>query len=244
MKRAIWLTLAALLAFAAILVARLPASWVLPLARRADASCASTEGTLWSGVCGGLRVDQLALGDLSWELHPLALLALRVEGQASLAGPAVRGEAYLELGAAGALRARAVHAELALDPRLLPGLPANLHGSARVELARLWLEKGALRELQGRIEARDLEERSGENTALGSYEVRFPGGSDLTGAVRDLGGPLEVQGTLRLRPEGAYELEGHIAPRPGAPAELVDNLRMLGTPDAAGRRPFSLSGTF
>ncbi|MBV9695631.1 MAG: type II secretion system protein N [Gammaproteobacteria bacterium] len=243
MKRAFWLTLVALLAFAAILLARLPASWMLPLARRAHAGCASIEGTLWSGACGGLTVNGAALGDLTWDLHALALLRLRLAAAVSLLGPAAHGSAELEASAGGALRAHAVRADLTLEPRLLPGLPANLHGTAHAELARLALDELGLREIEGRIEARDLEERSGENTLLGSYEVRFPGGGALTGAVRDLGGPLEVSGTLHLSAEG-FELQGQVAARRSASAELTDGLRFLGTPDAAGRRTFDISGSF
>lgn len=244
MKRTLWLALAALVAFAAIVLARLPASWMLPLARRANAACAGIEGTLWSGACGGLAVNGQTLGDLTWDLHASALLRLRLAAQVSLAGPAAHGSGELEVSLSGALLAQDVRADLTLDPHLLPGLPADLHGSAHVELARLRLAQGALRELAGRIEARDLEERSGDNTALGSYEVRFPGGGELTGAVRDLGGPLQVSGTLHLTQAGGFELQGLVAPRASASPELIENLRFLGTPDAAGRRTFALSGTF
>jgi len=47
-----------------------------------------------------------------------------------------------------------------------------------------------------------------------------------------------------LTPAPGFELEGFIAARNGAPPELVNSLRFLGSPDATGRRPFSLSGTF
>jgi len=114
-----------------------------------------------------------------------------------------------------------------------------------VQLALAELQHGIVRQLQGRIEARNLEERSGNNTALGSYAVSFPGGSgDQVGTLRDLEGPLALEGTLRLTPAPGFELEGFIAARNGAPPELVNSLRFLGSPDATGRRPFSLSGTF
>ena len=62
--------------------------------------------------------------------------------------------------------------------------------------------------------------------------------------MRDLDGPLALEGTLRLTPQPGFELEGLIAPRNGAPPELVNNIRFLGAPDASGRRSFSLAGTF
>ena len=62
-------------------------------------------------------------------------------------------------------------------------------------------------------------------------------------AVEECGGPLAVQGTLRLTRQPGYVLEGQVAPRDGAPPELIGNLQLLGTPDGLGRRPFSIAGT-
>ena len=64
------------------------------------------------------------------------------------------------------------------------------------------------------------------------------------GQIRDLDGPLERARYAALTRQGGYEVEGVVAARAGASPALIDNLRYLGTPDAAGRRPFSLSGTF
>jgi hypothetical protein len=64
------------------------------------------------------------------------------------------------------------------------------------------------------------------------------------GDLTDLGGPLAVRGTLRLTNQPGYVLEGQVAARADAAPELVSNLQFLGTPDASGRRPFSIAGTF
>ena len=71
-----------------------------------------------------------------------------------------------------------------------------------------------------------------------------PAKGEPTGKLRDLDGPLAVEGTLRLTPQPGYELEGLVAPRRGAPPEIVSSLPFLGAPDATGRRPFSVVGTF
>jgi hypothetical protein len=39
-------------------------------------------------------------------------------------------------------------------------------------------------------------------------------------------------------------VEGLVAPRADASKAVTDTLRFLGTPDAQGRRPFSLAGTY
>jgi Type II secretion system (T2SS), protein N len=244
-KRGIWIALLAAIAFAAILLARMPAAWVIPAGSGAG-GCTSVEGTLWSGVCGGLRVQGTSVGDVSWRLRPLRLLdgSLAAHIAATRAASTLSGE--LELGFGQRVTLRQVQADLVLDPALIPGLPADLHGRARVDLALAQIDHGVITQLEGRIEAHDLEDRAGMPTPLGSYVLTFPGGSgEPTGKLRDLGGPLAVEGTLRLTPKPGYEFEGLVAPRPGAPPEIVNPLMpFLGPPDAAGRRPFSVEGTF
>ena len=244
MRRSLWIALLAAAAFVAIVLARMPAAWVLP-ARGAQWACASIDGSLWGGICAGLTVSGTPLGDMSWELHPLRLLSGRLAAHLTLSHGPGDAAADVELTFGQRLTARNVLADLPLDPALLPSVPANLHGRAHLELALVEVQRGVIRQLQGRIDARNLEERSGNNTPLGSYSVSFPGGSgDPVGTLRDLEGPLALEGTLRLTPAPGFELEGVIAARHGAPPELVNSLRFLGSPDATGRRPFSLSGTF
>ena len=244
MKRPLWIALLAAAAFVAIVLARMPAGWVVP-ARGAQWACASLDGSRWSGTCAGLAVSGTPLGDLSWELHPLRLAAGRLAAHLTLSHGPAEAAADVELTFGQRITARNLVADLPLDPALLPPVPPNLHGRAHVALALVQVQRGVIREIQGRIEVRNLEERSGNNTALGSYSVSFPGGSgDQVGTLRDLEGPLALEGTLRLTPAPGFELEGVIAARRDAPPELVNSLRFLGSPDATGRRPFSLSGTF
>ena len=244
MKRAFWPALLAVVAFAVILIARIPVAWVVPQASAAR-FCASLDGTVWSGSCVGLSVGGRALGDVSWELHPLRLAAGRLAAHVTLAHGMTSAGGDVELGLGGRITLRNLLADGPLDAALIPGLPVTLRGTAHVELALVQIQHGIIRELQGRIEAHDLEDRSGNDTALGSYLVSFPGGSGPpTGTVRDLDGPLAVEGTLRLTAQPGFELEGFIAPRKGAAPEIVNNIRLFGSPDASGRRPFSMSGTF
>ncbi len=245
MRRAAWITLAALLAFAAIVLARLPAAWVVPAAGTAATGCTAVEGSLWSGSCAGLFVQRKPVGDVSWELHPWRLFAGRLAAHVNLSSPAAVGSADAEVGPGQHLLARNLDADLPLDPKLLPGLPPGLRGQAHLGLSLVELEHGMLTRLQGRIEVHDLQDHSGHDTPLGSYSLSFaPTAGDPVGQIKDLGGPLAVEGTVKLTRQGGFEVDGTVAPRADAPKDLTDNLRFLGSPDASGRRPFSLSGTF
>lgn len=244
MRRGIWIALVGAIAFAVIVIARLPAAWLVP-SRFPQGSCGSIEGSLWSGTCGTLTLNGMSLGDLNWELHPLRLFAGRLAAHLTLADGPADASGDVELGFGQQVIARDVIAELPLDPKLLPLVPATLRGRAHAQLKLVRFEHGALRELAGTIEAHDLIDTAGNRTPLGSYVVTFPGGSGTqTGQLHDLDGPLALEGTLKLTPQPGFELAGLIATRRGAPQELVNNIQFLGAPDASGRRPFSISGTF
>src|SRR5689334_1511826 len=86
MRRTLWLVLIGLLAFVGFIIARLPASWIAP-GPTSPVRCSDVDGTLWSGTCTGLTAYRQSYGDLSWEVHPLRLLA----GKLSASVVLVRG---------------------------------------------------------------------------------------------------------------------------------------------------------
>ncbi|MGH8169285.1 MAG: type II secretion system protein N [Steroidobacteraceae bacterium] len=246
MKRTITVIILGVVAFAAIVLARLPASWLLP-GSGASFSCASVEGSIWSGYCGGLKVNGAALGDLAWRLRPSRLLLGRLAAHIDIEHPpttSARGD--VEIGLGGTVVARNLTASLPLDPTLLPGMPPTLSGTLHLDLSLARVtKKGVVSKLKGRIEADDLIDRSGYVTPLGSFAVTFPGGTpEPTGDLQDLGGPLAVSGKLVLTPQPGYALSGDVTPRASANQALVNTIEFLGSPDAQGRRQFALSGTY
>jgi Type II secretion system (T2SS), protein N len=246
-RRTLWIGALALLAFAFFLLARFPAAWALAALPR-DFSCDAADGTVWNGACAGLMLrHQQLIGDLAWQLHPARLLSGRLAAHVELTQAGDFVNADVEFAPGGHLWARDVHASVHLNPALLPQLPRGLGGTARADLERFALKNGHLTDLRGRIEAHDLVLAEGATTALGSYALSFSGagsGGALIGELRDLGGPLALEGTLRMTPEPGFVLDGSLAPRVSASANLVQQLQILGAPDAQGRRSFSIVNTF
>jgi hypothetical protein len=230
-------------AFLVVLLARLPASWIVP--RSGPVGCDSVEGSVWNGSCGGVTLGGAPWGDVSWEVAPLRLLAGRLAAHVTLRNGPVTGSGDVARGFfGGSLEARKWVADLPIDPRRLPHVPPQLRGNVHADLALARVTGGAIVELQGRIEVHDLTRRTGHVTQLGSYALTFPGGGgEPLGTLADLGGPLAVHGTLRLTKQPGYVLEGQVAPREGASPELLDDLKYLGSPDGLGRRPLSVAGT-
>jgi hypothetical protein len=247
-RRGVLITVLAVVAFAAIVIARLPASWVVP-APPSAVSCVSVDGSIWSGTCGGLTVQGSPLGDLVWDVHAVRLLTGKLSANIVLTRPtgSVRGD--FDVGLDKSLTARNVLADLPLDQDVMSLMPQNLrtvHGTAHADITFAHIKKNIVTQLQGRIELHDLEDHGRDVLPLGNYSLTFPGGSgDPTGQLQDLGGPLSVQGTVRLTQDmPGFELQGYITPRPDAAQALLNQLQYLGSPDAQGRRQFGTTVTF
>lgn len=249
-RKTVWLIVFGVLVFAGIVVARLPVSWVLP-GPKSGITCADPEGSIWNGTCTGLTVQKEAVGDLSWDVHPARLLSGKLNADIVLTRPTGTARGNVEIGLDKVIFARDIKADCPVDEQMAASLPPNLkglRGKVHAELAQLRVAGGAIKSIQGVVEAHDLTETDGTTVQRwGSYSLTFlpSTGGDPVGQLRDLGGgPLAVQGTLRLTPEPGFDLEGLVAVRSTASPELARDIQFLGSPDPQGRRPFSLAATF
>ena len=245
MKRGIRISLLAILAFAIFLLVRLPASWVkgfLP----PGVTCTEIAGTAWDGACSGLAYNGAALGNLNWELHPLALFRGKIAAFVDLS----RGENFIrgdiEVSRGNRYVAHDLQAQLPLDPPLLPQLDAGYAGNISVNLANLQVEKNLIMAIEGQVQATSLYSKR-DRLALGGYSASFPKaavGSEPVGQVSSLEGPVDFEGTIKLTREPGWVINGKIATKPDTPQSLTQQLAYLGAPDAQGFRPLSLEGTF
>lgn len=122
----------------------------------------------------------------------------------------------------------------------LSQIPPGFEGTIEAEIASARLDNGALVELVGTVRALQLHsDLLGE---LGSFELRFPEDGSMIGQLRDLSGPLALEGQVQLTHENAYTASGMLLARPGASSELAQALQLIGPPDSDGRRGFSLAG--
>jgi hypothetical protein len=233
--------------FVLVLILRFPARWISPLLPH-GVHCQQLDGSAWSGTCAGFTNGVASLGDLSWDLHPLQLLRGRLGLHIDLTNQAnfLRGDVALGFG--GAVHASDVALDISLTSALVSSLPAGAHARLSGKLARIEWTGKFLADLQGELDIQDFVGSQG--AAFGNYQAIFApqsgsAGSDMPkAAVHDTGGPLELEATLLLNHDPGYVLEGRIAARPSASPDIVDTLKYFGSPDTAGRRPFSLMGTF
>ena len=244
MRRALILAAAG---FVLVLILRFPARWISPLLPH-GVHCQQLDGSAWSGSCTGITNGAASLGDLSWELHPLQLLRGRLGLHVDLTNQADYIRGNVARGFGGSLHATDVSFDIPLNSALVSSLPAGAHARLSGQLARIEWTGKFLADLQGEVDVQDFVGSQG--AAFGSYQAIFgpKSASDSTdmprAAVHDTGGPLALDATLQLNHDPGYVLEGRIAARPSASPDIADQLKYFGSPDAAGRRPFSLMGTF
>jgi general secretion pathway protein N len=232
-----------LLTLLVALPARLLASLLPP-----GVAAGALQGTAWRGYTDALAINGQSIGAVRWQLRPLQLFLGRLALDVELDRSDGQARAGLRLGFGGSVEARDIEAHLPLSA-LPPGIvPGGWTGALRADLAQLSLPPGKVPRIEGTIELRNLRAPPPQGAAVGSYSLLFDAASKqeerLVGKVRDLEGPMQVNGTLSLGADRSYVIDGLVAPRPDATPAVTDTLRYLGAPDAQGRRPFSVAGTY
>jgi general secretion pathway protein N len=247
MKR-IWpLAVLGALAYFVFALITLPASVVVRQLEPYGIKAAGVSGTAWNGSAQVVQIGATSLGSLSWDLHVMPLFTLR-----GVADVKVQRSDGFAQGTISASRSRTELTNLsaAVPLAALPREVAQggFTGTLNAKLAELTLENGWPVSANGTIEVLDLNGPARKPVNLGSYHVEFPAQAStpdaLTGALKDIGGPIQITGTIQLKAaDRSYLLEGLVATKPDAPPDFARTLEFLGPPDAQGRRQFSLSGT-
>ena len=243
-----WLIIFGLVAFVAFAIVSLPASVLFGFLQSHGVTAAGTQGSVWKGRAQMLQIEGTNVGAIEWDLHALALLALKLKADVTLTRAEGVAQTTVSMRSIDAITFENLNASLPISA--LSGLaPAGWGGTVNLRFNELQLHDGWPRVANGAAEILNLTSASQASSLSGSYKVTFPstsvdpGENVVAGDLVDLGGPLQLNGELQLRPDRSYLLTGMVAARPEAPPNLANQLQILGPPDAEGRRPFSLEGT-
>lgn len=233
------------------LVWRLPAGVAYELAsasRELPVKLAGLHDTLWDGGAQQLQYRGKYLGDTSWKLSPWWLLLGKVDATVNLLNNDSYLEAQLEVPLAGGeLLLSQVKGSLALPllQQHLSLVPLPLLGELSLKFEELVVdESGRLQRAEGRMVWYRAGVQLAERLQLGDLQMTLQstGEGAIEGAIRDSGGPLQLQATLTLAPDGSYQLAGEAKPGESAEKALRDALAMLGKPDSQGSYPLNFSG--
>ncbi|MEO7387060.1 MAG: type II secretion system protein N [Gammaproteobacteria bacterium] len=207
-------------------------------------------GTLWHGEAHHLNVAGFEAGPVRWQIRPLRLLTgqLAAGVEATLPEGFLTGTVALGLGGGVAISSLEAAAPLTW---LAPNLGAN-GGQVAARFDKLAWKGGRITAAIGTLTVAGVVlpvPTAGPKLGPGNYAVAFDAGSigpeePLMGVLSDAGGPLEITAAVKVTPPRSYEVDGTAKPRPDAPPELRDALRMLGPATPDGGHALSLAGSF
>ncbi len=206
------------------------------------------DGTVWNGKARLGSVDTLGFQDLQWDLKPTRLLLGKLAAEVSMK----LGEGFLEGDIAGGLTGNSFAASdlkgscsLANFKDALP--IAGISGILNLDLARLAVSNGIPTEAEGTVRIGRLSVAMAGSDVLGDYQVTFDESlpeEGIAGRIKDLGtGPFEVAGSLVVKADGNFSLQGTVKARPSAPAHLQGMLTYLGDRAPDGSHSFELGGS-
>lgn len=249
-------------AYIAFLISSFPAETALRWFAPANVRTSNVSGTIWSGSAQLASIENFAMRDLRWEIDALPLLLARLGGAAQARLSNGFADTQFNL---SPTRLELSELQLSTTLQTLSSmLPiSGASGALSAQFSSLELQRVEAQidsqvveiywpvEANGTIRISDMivEPYAGlgnELIPLGSYELNFAESSDAatTAQIRDLGGPLEFNGSLRLTPSREYALSGEVAARPEAVGSLQQGLNfMAGEPGQDGRRSIELSGS-
>lgn len=238
-------------AYVAFTLAMFPAGTALRWLAPPDVAFAGVAGTLWSGSAASCSFAGFTAESLRWRVRPAAFLLGRVSAdvEARIPDGFIAGNITAS---PGTVRFGNLRGATSL-PALAALLPVRgMRGQASVQLETLVLEDGWPTQAVGEVRLAGLEvtplipDGSGALLPLGDYTLTLLPSSagEIAATVVDNGGPLEVEGTLRLDAARTYTIDALVKPRPNAPEMLVEGLAFMTTePNAEGRRRLNLTGS-
>lgn len=201
-------------------------------------------GSLWRGRARQWAVHGIGLGALEWQVERGSIVTGRAKGEVRAIGDQVSGNARFERVDDGWLlsgvqgRFPATLLAPALD---IPGLA--LLGNVELDLPSVRIAEGQLASADGTVIWRGLGVRGIAALALPGVEMRIEatGERSLEAKVRDLGGPLAIDGRVNLA-NGAFTAEVDLVPRENEP-RLEEILKYVGERRPDGGSHLRIEGT-
>lgn len=240
-----------LAAYLVFLVAKFPAGMAYALGQEYGdlgdrVRLSGVEGTVWSGRAAELIADGMALGRVDWTLNPLALFTARADIDWRMDGAEHAGYGRLLAGRDGGIEIEGVRGTMRAE-QLTPffaNLPLRLTGDVRVDVAAMDIQPGRRFAARGELNWVDAALTAPQPMEIGSLRIESvpadDGGSRIT--LSDRGGPLAVDGVIRVGADGSYRTSLTMAARPEADPSLDSALGFFGPRDPSGRVRVSQTG--
>ncbi|MDJ0807230.1 MAG: type II secretion system protein N [Gammaproteobacteria bacterium] len=203
-------------------------------------------GTLWKGSANQVFYRDIAVGASTWIFKPFALLLGQVGYTIDLAsdGQMRHGDAAFSLltgdtvlsGLQGSIGA-------AYLPSILDQPYIQLAGDLKFDIQHLRVSDHQVSEALGSLHWQDAVILKPVKTELGSLQFDLSGDETLlTTRVKDLDGPVKIDGIVELFPDGRYRINGKVNQTGSTEQGLIGLLKNIGRPQADGSTRIEYSG--
>lgn len=228
------------------LLGTFPASYAVAwLQRRVPAvRLTGVSGSVWAGTAQEAAWQSQTWGFVRWRFDWSALFSGYFVGyHLHLHNPDITLQARVAANG-GSLMLQDVTGNLPVS-RLQPWLPlppGSVNGQLNIKIQRMVLVNAQPTVATGTIKLISLSLTWPQPVTLGDYQLQLQTKTDgIHGNLLDTSGPLMVQGSLHLAPDGNYQLNGVLASRAPTDTALNNLLRYLPT-NTDGQHTFSFNG--
>jgi len=237
------------------LVATLPASIAVTFVKNNpqlnnQIQLTSVSGTIWSGKVDSSQIAGIALGQLKWDLKVLPLFLGKMSvyvtfNNKGLSSNTISGSGNISISTSGDIFAEDFSAFVSVDALapLMYGLPARFTGDLNLHIKELSLIKGKRINLNARTVVSHAGLVSPQRIEYGDILIQSApalSGSQIT--LTDQGGPLILNGSIKLKGNGVYNVNLGLGARNSASEDLQKGLRFLGQRDATGKYRYKTNG--
>lgn len=207
-------------------------------------------GTLWSGSAASAQISGINLGALNWNLKVWPLFIGRVKvsitfNNKNASTGKISGSGSISVSSSGELSVEDFTASVTADTLapLMYGLPARFAGDLNLHINELSLLKGKRINLKARIVVSHAGLISPQRIEYG--DILIQASPQLAGSqfiLTDQGGPLILDGSIKIKGNGVYNVNLGLGARNSASDDLVKGLRFLGSRDATGKYHYKTNG--
>ncbi len=205
-----------------------------------------SRGSIWNGETSQISYSNLALGPAKWQFLPLGLFQGKFEYRVEINNPENTLIGYIAKDIwFDRFTLSDIKGLLLADSLLKLSDQSSISaiGQLELELQELQIAKRQITSAQGEIRWLDAGIEHPIKTELGNIQFILSGDDkSFNSSIKDLDGPLKVDGELSLLPDGNYRIQGKVKPINGTNQGLVSLLQSLGRPIADGSIQIDYSG--
>jgi len=206
-------------------------------------SLGGISGSVWSGHASQAKSGSIYIRDLHWRIKPLALFTgkLRYQIEGSPAAGFIDGQISINL--RGAVTASDLRGSMSLQPfEQLIGI-RGLGGMLNGEFERIIIENGLPTAANGVFEVFDLISPNIHRASIGGYRAEFfTQDTGVVASIEDTDGLIDVAGSLQVATDGTYKFVAQLAPKNNTPANIRQQLQLLGSANDRGQYELRLEG--